>query len=101
MISTVTAVSNFQDENLSLNLYPNPSEGFAQVLINSSVPEKTVLEIWDVTGRNCLLNQEVGIEEGTNLISLDRYMTKPKAGSYWVRMTTGKRVMVRQWIVLP
>ncbi len=101
MISTVTSVSNLQDEDLGISVFPNPSEGFAQVLIQSGDPGKTKLEIWDVTGRNCLLNEELSVEGGTNLISLDRYMDKPRPGSYWVRLRTGKRVMVRQWVVLP
>jgi hypothetical protein len=100
-LTTITAVSNLQDDNLSLNIVPNPSLELPFLEITQKEKGRPMIEILDVMGRKVIFRKQLDLTEGENRISMADYMDKPKSGSYWVRLITGNRVMVRQWIVLP
>jgi PKD repeat protein len=100
-LTTVTAVNNLQDDNLSLSIMPNPSDDLPKLIIDHKTGEKVQVEIMDALGRETLLSKKFILNEGRSEINLSAEMEKPKAGSYWVRIVLADRVMVRQWVVLP
>jgi hypothetical protein len=100
-LTTITGVSNLQDDNLSLQVRPNPSEDLPVLIIERPDGGKVQMEILDVLGRSVIWSAEKLLEPGENRFPLQQEMTKPKPGTYWVRLIAGDRVMVRQWVVLP
>jgi len=100
-LTTITAVNNLQDDNLSLQVVPNPSSILPKLLIDNINSGKAKIEIVDVLGKNILYSKELNLNSGSSEIDLSKELDKPKAGSYWVRLLMPNRVMVRQWIVLP
>jgi len=100
---TVTGVSNLQDDQLALNLYPNPSAELPLMEIRNSKGGRAKVEIVDVMGRKCVWSSTLNLEAGTTEISLsevaDRQHFRP--GNYWVRLQVADRVMVRQLHILP
>jgi PKD repeat protein len=100
-LTTITAVSNLQDDQLSLQVHPNPSGDLPVLVVERPEGGKVQMEILDVLGKSVLWQSEKLLEPGENRFPLQHEMTKPKPGTYWVRLLAGDRVMVRQWVVLP
>lgn len=100
-LTTITAVSNLQDDNLSLSVVPNPSSELPKLIVDHKTGEKVQIEIVDALGRETILMKSFILNEGRSEINLSAEMEKPKAGTYWVRLLLADRVMVRQWVVLP
>ena len=99
---TVTSVSNLQDDQLALNLYPNPAQSELPVIeIKNARGGKANVEIVDVLGRNVIWKKEIQLEPGQIEIPLSAEMDRPKSGNYWVRLQMADRVMVRQMSLLP
>lgn len=101
-LTTITGVSNLQDDQLALNIFPNPSTGELPVLeIRNANSGKASLEIMDAMGRKACWRKELFLEPGQAEVLLSKEMEKPKPGNYWVRLIMADRVMVRQMIILP
>jgi PKD repeat protein len=100
-LTTITSVSNLQDDNLSLSVVPNPSSDLPKLIIDHRIGEKVQIEIVDALGRENILSKSFILNDGRSEINLSAEMAKPKAGTYWVRLILSDRVMIRQWVVLP
>ncbi|WP_423164928.1 hypothetical protein, partial [Stenotrophomonas maltophilia] len=55
-LTTVTYVSNLQDESLSLTIAPNPSSGLPRLLIDNIADGQAKIEIVDVVGKSTILS---------------------------------------------
>jgi len=100
-LTTITNVSNLQDENLSLNVIPNPSMELPSLLIGVNKPVNATIEILDVLGKSKVLSKSVFLNEGENSLKLTGETIKPKPGNYWIRLILPDRVMIRQWVLMP
>lgn len=102
-LTTITPVSNLRDDQLALNVIPNPSTDLPvlQILSGEEGDQNAQIEIVDVMGRDVVYKGSLLLNPGQNALDLNSCMNKPKAGTYWVRLRLNNRVMVRQWIVLP
>ncbi len=99
---TVTSVSNLQDDQLALNLYPNPSQQELPVIeIQHARGGKASLEIVDMMGRQSIWKKEITLSPGRMEIPLFSEMERPRSGIYWVRLQVADRVMVRQMNLMP
>ena len=100
---TVTTVNNLQDDELSLNLYPNPSQGLPVLEIRNARGSSGIIEIVDAVGRNTIWKHLVNLIPGTTEINLAEEADRQRfrAGIYWVRLQIADRVMVRQLHILP
>jgi hypothetical protein len=98
---TVTGVSNLQDDELALNLYPNPSQTLPVIEIRNSRADRAKVEIVDAIGRSIIWRKELNLEPGKTEVFLGNEFTAVKAGIYWVRLQVSDRVMVRQMQILP
>ena len=100
--NVTTSISNVQDDELALNLYPNPSMNELPVLeIKNARASKATVDIVDIMGRGCIWKKELSLEPGQTEIPLSREMNRPRSGIYWVRIQVADRVMVRQMNLLP
>jgi PKD repeat protein len=62
---TVTSVDNVQDDQLGLNLYPNPSQNELPVVeIRNARASKAKIEIVDIMGRECIWSRELMLNAG-------------------------------------
>jgi PKD repeat protein len=100
-LTTITAVNNLQDDNLSLTIVPNPSLDLPKIRIDRPEGGKAIMEITDVLGKKQILNKEIQLVAESTELDLNREIQKPSPGTYWVRLVLENRVMVRQWVVLP
>jgi hypothetical protein len=101
-LSTITSVGNIQDDELALNLYPNPSMNELPVLeIKNARSSRATVDIVDMMGRECVWKKELLLEPGQTEIHLSREMLRPRSGIYWVRIQVANRVMIRQMNLLP
>jgi PKD repeat protein len=102
-LTTITPVSNLRDDQLALNVVPNPSSELPvlQIHFGDQGSQDAQLEIVDVMGRDVVYQGSLLLNPGQNALDLNTTMRKPKAGTYWVRLRLNNRVMVRQWVVLP
>lgn len=100
-ISTVTGVSNLQDEELALNVVPNPSSEMPFLEIFSANASPARLQVTDQIGRQVLLSQNINLQTGSNLFNLSSMLDRPKPGTYYVKLQLRNRVMVRQWVLVP
>lgn len=101
---TVTSVSNMQDDQLALNLYPNPaSEQLPLIEIQNAKGGKASLQIVDALGKVTLWNKELNLNSGLTQIPLAEEVDRQRfrAGVYWLRLQIADRVMVRQLHILP
>lgn len=100
---TVTSVSNLQDDELSLNIYPNPSQALPTIEIQHARASSATIEVVDALGKSCLWKQDLFLSPGNKEINLsqeaDRQRFRP--GVYWIRLQVADRVMVRQLHILP
>jgi len=76
-------------ENLSLNLYPNPTDGPLNIKLNMSQPTNLSLSIFDINGKLVKQVPAVSIINGQNDLTFD--VSKLPAGHYLLKLT-GKGV---------
>ena len=76
-------------ENLSLNLYPNPSDGTLNVKLNMSQATNLSLSIFDINGKLVKEVPAVSTINGQNNLTMD--VSKLPAGHYLLKLT-GKGV---------
>ncbi len=80
-----TTIAEQQDE-LKMQVYPNPFSGKTTITINTVVTENPVLNILDISGKKvATLNSSV-YENGKHLFELDATALDLKAGIYFVRL---------------
>ena len=77
-------------------IFPNPSAGNVQILINSSLSGNADLSISDVSGR-LIQHQFVNLSNGTQTIRLD--LTDADGGVYFVRLIDGNRSISKRLII--
>jgi PKD repeat protein len=101
-LNTITSVNNnLNSSQLSMEVYPNPSEELPTLLLESQKPGSASIQIMDVLGRNTVWEKSLNLPEGQSEIRLGNEMEKPRPGNYWIRLVINDKVIVRQWVVLP
>jgi hypothetical protein len=85
-------------ENTELIAWPNPTSGFANVLLNPGFTGRAILEVYDLTGKlvTVLLNQEV-VEGVAYQREFDG--TQLPNGVYIYRLTTPNGITVKKFLI--
>lgn len=69
-IFVVTGINEYPESEVELDLYPNPSNGFAKLRIKNHDPESLTYELWNTNGTMVLKNQVVQEETVLDLEKL-------------------------------
>jgi Zn-dependent metalloprotease len=86
ILFTQTPVSVESIEALeNIELYPNPTKGMFSLAYNSINNQQVVIEIYDMLGRNILVENK-SITKGLNTINID--ITNQTNGIYFVKVTS-------------
>ena len=88
----VTAID--EQENLHLNIYPNPNNGTFTVMINSGMEQQVKVSLFDVTGK-LVLAADKAISSGNNFIALETQV----AGVYMLKIETADKAYNKRVVV--
>lgn len=89
MSGTFTGMHEQAQNNISLNIYPNPSTGAFNIAMTKSANEATLC-ILDITGKT-ILSRNIS---GTDKVQIDAL----PAGAYTIRIISGQEVMTARFI---
>ena len=89
--STYSPVLNIEAAatNTGLSVYPNPFRQQVTVTVESSVPDKAVISVTDMSGRR-LLEQVSALQKGTNILLLSA-VSRLEKGLYLFTIATGRQ----------
>jgi hypothetical protein len=93
-IFTVTEENHLQDK---LTISPNPARDHIIITIESTVNDKTNINVLDTKGA-LLISRQQNIVAGINTIRLDNLGGLGK-GVYFIKITTGTRTETRRIVV--
>jgi hypothetical protein len=105
-IITNTTINTIYDPLLGINkvddfdfkVIPNPNDGQFMLNIDAKNNGLTLIEITDITGKH-LLRRQLGILlEGEQMIGV-HLPEKPKAGVYFIRLSSEEHTVVRKMVV--
>ena len=86
-------VSNV-DASLSFEVYPNPSNGLAQINYSLVEAGRTTLEVMNTLGQK-VVSEDFGVQtSGSNIFNLD--LSAEKAGVYFVTLTSNNNVITEK-----
>ncbi len=84
-------------EGLSLELFPNPTNGMVTILLQGLGEDEVQIFVSDYLGRTVFLQK---IEEGTEQLELDFSMERFAGGDYFVRVVSGKGALIRKLLLV-
>lgn len=90
--NVVTALD--EQENLHLNIYPNPNNGSFTVMVNSGIEQQVKISLFDVTGK-LVLAADKAISAGNNFIALETQV----AGVYMLKVETADKAYNKRVVV--
>jgi len=94
----VSVSDNHLTRNLSLNVYPNPSNENINLIINSNFIKKQVsIKLSNTLGQTLEILFQGYLNEGLNYFSFDN---KLKAGNYFIIIEDGQNQMVHPIIII-
>jgi len=94
----VSVSDNHLTRNLSLNVYPNPSNENINLIINSNFIKKQVsIKLSNTLGQTLEILFQGYLNEGLNYFSFDN---KLKAGNYFIIIEDGQNQMVHSIIII-
>jgi hypothetical protein len=79
----VSAINNISTNNVSLNIYPNPTDGVLNIATSMPFTSKTIAQIYDLQGK-LVFTQELGKEVNINSFSIANFA----AGLYILKIIT-------------
>jgi PKD repeat protein len=92
---TITATINNVDQT-GIDVYPNPTNGSLNVIINGNKNESMNISIADITGK-LIYAELVNVIAGKNLYAID--LAKYKVGIYTLRAVSGESLITKKIIV--
>ncbi len=91
LIAITSLNNNFINQlNPTMTIYPNPTDGFLQLDIQNSDPERCDIEIFNATG--IVVYRRTGTQ---NLIDLSGYPD----GIYFIKVEVGKEILIQKIII--
>jgi len=81
-----------------IKVFPNPSDGRFQLTLDYQGTEKVTAKVYDITGKQVKDISRDLVKENTSFtanVTLDN----PKSGIYFLRVTVGKQVLTKKFIV--
>ncbi len=81
-----------------IKVFPNPSDGRFQLTIDYKGTEKVRAKVFDITGKLVEDISEDLVEESTS-VTANVKLDSPKSGIYFLRVTIGKQVLTKKFIV--
>jgi hypothetical protein len=84
------------EEQLIVQLYPNPTSGLAYLDIELKNSEVIIVEVFNSTGQRLEQLHQKATNKARFELNLDNY----SAGTYWVNIQVGKKVLHRKLILV-
>ncbi|MCG3167281.1 MAG: hypothetical protein POELPBGB_03068 [Bacteroidia bacterium] len=88
----VTALD--EQENIRLNVYPNPNNGTFTVMLNSGIEHQVKISLFDITGK-LVLAADKAISSGNNFITLENQI----AGVYLLKVETADKTYNKRVVI--
>ncbi len=87
-----------EDQSIGLNIFPNPSDGSANVEIALTAPEKIFIELYNVLGKSIAI-KELDLQKGLNIFKLEDIASNIPTGNYLINILTNKEKLSRSIII--
>ena len=91
-------VDIINDEKITFNIYPNPSNGNANIEIGLNAPEKVKVDICNILGKSIAI-KEFDLRKGSNQISINDIHSNIPTGNYFVNVITNKEKLSRSVLI--
>ena len=94
----ITTVKKNAEENAQINIFPNPSTGKINLLIENLkyTDRQNFIEVFDVLGRSVFKETIYGINGSTNSILNLQHLSN---GSYTVKLKTSEKIYTSKVII--
>lgn len=94
-LSSVGLQDYIMTDNTTLNVYPNPSEGFVSIDFNLTSRKDVLVEVFDVVGKRIYINPIQNVTAGAVQVDMSAY----GKGIYFVTLTSSNEKLSRKLIV--
>ena len=88
-----------EDIASNIKLFPNPSNGFANISFDLFKNEKIVIELFDILGSSFGM-KELDLNKGTQEIQLNSLYSNISTGSYFISITIGNKKHLKKLTVI-
>lgn len=85
-----------QDQNAKVSIFPNPTSDVLKIVIDWDKPQESILTIYDITGRICLLQNL----EKSEHIQKQIDVSKMPVGSYYLKVENARGQMSKAFQVV-
>ena len=102
LYSCTSGISREEQNNVNVDLFPNPSSGNFSLIINLDKAQSFQYEIMDIAGKQVYISQPTTIANGANTFNLQcNSLNIYKAGIYIIKISCGANVLTRKLVVNP
>jgi PKD repeat protein len=84
-------------DETDFNVYPNPTQGAAQVVFSTNSDTKVTVELFDITGNRVAVLYQGDVQEGVNN-TYDFDLSQFANGTYMVRLTTNDASITKRLV---
>jgi len=87
-----------ENQTVGLNIFPNPSDGSANIEITLTAPEKIFIELYNILGKS-IATKELDLQKGLNRFKLEDIHSNIPTGNYLINILTNKEKLSRSIII--
>lgn len=91
-------LSEIEQAENTIKVFPNPSDGRFQLTLDYEGSEKVTAKVYDITGKQVKDITEDLVKESTK-VTANVNLDSPKSGIYFLRVSIGSRVLTKKFIV--
>ena len=91
------SVSNLNESNTNMSVYPNPAVNTATVTINTKDASSASVKVLDLVGKTVMNMSDVNLNTGANTINLNT--SNLNAGVYMIVLTSNGNVSTQQLVI--
>jgi hypothetical protein len=85
-------------ETTEIKVFPNPSDGRFQLVVDYSGKEKVTAKVFDITGK-MVKNITEELEIGETSVTANIDLEAPSSGIYFIRIEMGKQLLTKKIII--
>ena len=91
-------VNLIEEASVELHIFPNPSDGSANIEINLTSSEKIFIELYNVVGKAVAI-KEFDLQKGVNILKIEDIHTDIPTGNYLINVITNKEKLSNSIII--
>ena len=88
-----------EEENVGVNIFPNPSDGSAKIEISLKSQKQVFVELFNVLGKSITV-KDFDLNKGLNSITLDDIYLNIPTGNYVINITTNTDKISKNIIIV-